>query len=104
MLGFGEGSDYLSPPLRLQPGRVGDERKVGHVPPRFGTHDCARTGVAATCFDQGLDRDGLPSVEGLLSTLTKMQPLPPTLTGIEVGFGKENRGISMAATEAQFEN
>ena len=65
---FGEGTDYRSPPLRLAPGRVGDERQVGHVAPRFATHDCARTGIAATCFDPGLDRDGLPSLEGFLKS------------------------------------
>src|SRR5271157_1516437 len=81
--GLGEGSDYLSPPLRLEPGRIRDERKVGHVAPRFATHDCARTGIAATCFDPGLDRDGLPSLEGLLPTLTKVQPLTPALIRIE---------------------
>ena len=99
-----QGTNYRSPPFSFEPVCVGDDRQVGHIRPRFGTHDCARTGVVATCFDQGLDRDGQPSLEGLLSTLTKMQPLPPTLTGIEVGFGKENCGISMAATEAHFEN
>jgi hypothetical protein len=101
--GLGEGSDYLSPPLRLEPGRIRDERKVGHVAPRFATHDCARTGIAATCFDPGLDRDGLPSLEGLLPTLTKVQPLTPALIRIEAHCDQKNRCISMTPTEVHFE-
>lgn len=77
MVAFCKRSDNLSPAPRLAPGRLRDERQVGHVL--------------------------LPSRTALQSALTKCRLLHTTLIKIEGDCDRASRYISMDIAEADFE-